>query len=311
MMILKVVRQALFAALIVSGVSHAQIYPRSNTESAAVVVTTFNLKWFGIGGTPTKPEPEHRIPYVRDFLAKFFRSTQVYVFEEVVDLRSLASILPSGWRCSSYKHSMSVHQYIAICASADFSLQRVTYDNNNTIEEVAEGSERMRPAVRMDLKEKRSGKILMTIVGVHLKAMPEETSRRIMQAKAISADLARVPQERPVLVLGDFNVFLKSETGLKEDDNVLVQAALNTISKGFVRVPHRPGTYTFRNTKFRNQFDQFFARGPLRVDQFPYVFPVCSATQEGSGFFHSTFYARNISDHCPASLRVTIDNRAR
>ncbi|MBL7544761.1 MAG: hypothetical protein JNL11_13170 [Bdellovibrionaceae bacterium] len=276
------------------------------SQQKAVNITTFNLKWFGIGGNPNASQKEFRIQTVKTFINTYLNQTHLFVFEEVVVVEDLIPLLPAGWQCISYNHDQPLHQKVVLCGSPAIKLTKVSYDDNYTIEEAQAGNPNLRPAMRVDVLEARTNKNLFTLIGVHLKAMPEQTNLRLQQAVAISKDLARLPQGRPVVLTGDFNTFLKSETKLPEDDMDLVLKALNSVSKGFVRVPHQPNTYTFRNPEFRNQFDQFYVRGTMRVAAIPNVFPVCSAAQNGTGYMNFEFYYKNVSDHCPVTMQIVV-----
>jgi hypothetical protein len=280
----------------------------SSHADVAVNVSTFNMKWFGIGGDPNNVQKEFRIPIMKDFLAKHFSFSQIFVFEEVVDLTTLKLILPQGWECVGYQHPMVNHQHVAICAVPEISLEKVSYDTNFVIEEVAAESPRMRPAVRVDVKVRNTRKLLFTLVGVHFKAMPNETARRLTQARAVAKDLTRIPANIPVVITGDFNVYSAKETKLPEDDISLVLRAFNEGSRGatYAHVPHQQNAKTFRSPKFKNQFDQFYVRGPLKVTTIPVVFPVCGATQDGPGYLNFSFYYKNVSDHCPTGIQVIV-----
>lgn len=278
----------------------------ANAQQTSVNITTFNLKWFGIGGDPNKPQKEYRIKYVKDLISSYLVKTNVFVFEEVVVVNDVLSVLPQGWQCISYQHPQPQHQHVVLCAMPGVTLNKVSYDNNFTIEEVQAGNGNLRPAVRVDVMETKSKRNLFTLVGVHLKAMPAETALRVQQAMAISKDLAKIPQGRPVVITGDMNTFLKSETKQNADDVDLILKGFNSASTGYVRVPHNPNTYTFRSPQFRNQFDQFYVRGTMRVTAIPDVFPVCSATQNGSGYLNFEFYYKNVSDHCPVTMQIVV-----
>lgn len=278
----------------------------SSQAQTKLNITTFNMKWFGIGGDPNHVQAEYRIPTMKTFIQKYLSFTDVFVFEEVVDLKTLTQIIPASWQCVGYTHPDPIHQYVAMCAQPALQFTQVAYDKDFTIEEVTTGSPRMRPAVRADLRDRRTNQILLTLVGVHLKATPTESARRITQAKFIAKDVLKVPANIPVVITGDFNVFKKEETKLNMDDVDLLNHAFNSASKGYSRVPLKAGIFTFRNNQFRNQFDQFYLRGPITVATEPYVFPVCSATKDGPEFMNFAYYYQNVSDHCPASIQVVL-----
>lgn len=272
----------------------------------SVNITTFNLKWFGIGGDPNTVQKEYRYQTIKKLIDAYLTATNIFVFEEVVVVSDLTKILPSGWQCISYAHPEPKHQYVAICAAPVVALAKVSYDNNFTIEEANVGNPRLRPAMRVDVVERKTNRNLFTLVGLHLKAMPDQSAVRIAQAQQISKDLARVPAGRPVVIAGDLNTFVKMDTKLPEDDVELILKSFNSVSKGFFKVPHKPNTYTFRSPQFRNQLDQFYVRGTMRVAAVPDVFPVCSATQNGSGYMNFEFYYKNVSDHCPVTMQIIV-----
>ncbi len=280
---------------------------RSFSQQATLNITTFNLKWFGIGGDPNAVQKEFRIQSVKKLIESYLKDTSVFVFEEVLVVDDLVKILPPLWQCISYAHPEPKHQHVAICSTSALALNKVSYDNNFTIEDATMGNPNLRPAMRVDVVEKKTKRSLFTIVGLHLKAMPDQTAIRISQAQQISKDLAQVPAGRPVVITGDLNTFTKVDTKLPEDDVELILKALNSVSKGYVRVPHRPNTFTFRSPEFRNQLDHFYARGTMRVTAVPDVFPLCSANQNGTGYMNFEFYYKNVSDHCPVTMQIVVN----
>lgn len=279
----------------------------SYSQQTSINITTFNLKWFGIGGDPNSVQKEFRIQSIKKMLDTYLKNTSVFVFEEVVVVDDLLKILPPGWQCISYAHPEPKHQHVVMCGSPAISFAKVSYDNNFTIEEAAGGNPNLRPAMRVEILEKKSNRNLFTLVGVHLKAMPDQTQLRIAQVQQISKDLAKIPANRPVVITGDMNTFTTTETKLPEDDVQLLLKALNSVSSGYFRVPHNPGTFTFRSPQFRNQLDHFYVRGAMRVATIPNVFPVCSANQNGSGYLNFEFYYKNVSDHCPVTMQIMVN----
>ncbi len=279
----------------------------SFSQPASINITTFNLRWFGIGGDPNAPKPEFRIPIVKKMIETYLQNTGIFVFEEIVKIEALAQILPPGWQCISYVHPGPTHQHVALCATPAIALNKVSYDDNFTIEEATGGNPNLRPAMRVDVTEKATKRSLFTIVGVHLKAMPDQTALRVAQVQAISKDLAKIPANRPVVIVGDMNSFTMTETKLPQDDIEYILKGLNSVSTGYFHVPYQSNIFTFRSPQFRNQFDQYFVRGTMRVTALPNVFPVCSATQNGSGYLNFDFYYKNVSDHCPSTMQIIVN----
>lgn len=276
-----------------------------------LTLTTFNLRWFGLGGTMGgNSASEKRDEPLRDFIAKEIMPADVISFQEVVDVPRLQSLLPQGWACISYQNANPRHQHVVLCASSRYRFQAVNYDNNYTIEEVALDAGRSRPAIRADLFDTVTQKRIVRLVAVHLKAFPQEAPTREAQAEKISEDLSRGNEVLPIIALGDFNTYFSADTGQAKDDVLLIQSGLHgqyaQRTMRFIR--HTQGQYTFRNRSSRGQFDQFFISPDLRQMGPLKTFPICNATQEGQGLQNSQYYYTNISDHCPTTLRVSLDN---
>src|SRR5690606_23920688 len=143
-------------------------------------IATFNVEWFGSPYTnprSTNPTPTpsdwliKRTQIFKDFVKQEFRPKDIAIFEEVVDVDLLKSTLPDGWTCTSYHNPNPVHQKVVACVSRQYTLSKVQHDDNFQIEEVATDADWSRPALRLDVKNKK-GKILLRVVGVHLKSGP-------------------------------------------------------------------------------------------------------------------------------------------
>ncbi len=284
-----------------------------STAATTLEITTFNIRWFGsdnkVGPDPMilnnlRPfEDEKRVQAVRDFLANVVQPRDVIVFNEVVDKQLLKKILPRSWECISYEAGSEEHQYVVVCASPQYQFVPVSYDNDPIIEEVALGNARLRPAVRVDLAD-RSGKRLLRIVAVHLKAMPEETEKRVQQAHFIAKDLSNA-KPVPTIILGDMNTYFPEKTGLPRSDVELIEKELDQFDKSFTFLKHS-SPFTFRSKEFRSQFDQIYVNGQVRVTKGPDVFPVCSSTKNGTGYMNFEFYYEFVSDHCPVKVQVEV-----
>lgn len=275
-------------------------------QTVSLKMATFNLGWYGLGGTFTgSPDKEYRDPYLKEFIEKHLMPADVISFQEVVDTNRLLSILPKGWHCSTYFDNNPTHQYVVICASDSYKFGIVSYDDNNIIETVSGVSSRARPAVRVNLIQKSTNTILATLVGVHLKAYPYESDKRLVQMKALSEDLVQNDPLIPIVLMGDFNSYTKTKTNQKKDDVTLFQDILNQNLKTVKYVKLKDTDLTYRKKSLSAQFDQFFVRGAAKVKK-PQVFSVCGTPNGGTDYFDINFYNKNISDHCPVSLEVLI-----
>ncbi len=279
--------------------------PRANQ----IKVSTFNVKWFGrlnpTSQTPVKDQIAYnkaRSAELKKFLNSELASNDVIAFQEIVDTKGLASLLPPGWSCSTYTHQNINHQHVMVCVGAKFSLTTVPYDQNNLIEEVAFDPERARPAVRVDIYGPNKKKLLR-IVAVHLKASPEFSEVRESQVESIGNDILQSKTELPVVVLGDFNTYPKEKTEREENDEVIFEKVLKQSNPTLKRVDLKK-LNTFRSLRSTGQFDQIYFSKGVKTVSAPRVFPVCNATQDGSGYMNHKFYVDMISDHCPVTVTL-------
>lgn len=280
------------------------------TESAhagknTLQLGTFNIRWFGSeehDKTYQLPTTKlERISAVKDFLAKEMLPLDVAAFQEIVDLAALKSVLPKGWKCASYKHPFALHQHVAVCASANYKLAKVPYDNDGLINELAYyNADRARPAIRVDVVNKDNQRLLR-VVGVHLKSAPHFALLRLKQVGMIGRDLKNDPNI-PMVVMGDFNTFSAKQTGLKQDDVDLINNQLNQSGAGFRRIGHL--NYTFRSGNVRGQFDHFYVNRLVTATSVPQAFSVCTNIRDGAGYKNAKHYLRYVSDHCPVRMKV-------
>lgn len=271
-------------------------------SARSIRATTFNIRWFGLGGSMQgSPANEHRDQSIKEFLATEVMPTDVIAFQEIVDVNRLRALLPSGWTCVGYTNSDQKHQHVELCAAPQFSLQKVAYDNNFAIETVTLNRPRSRAAVRADLVEKSTGRKLMRVIAVHLKAYPDESNTREAQATKIAEDISIARDSIPTLVLGDFNTYPAS------DDISRIESAL---AKASIRFPLRhiahSESYTYRSDRHRSQFDHFYLTEDANVLMSPWVFSVCNGNK--SSFTNFRYYYDNVSDHCPTTVDIRLPN---
>ena len=283
-------------------------------EDGAIDFVTFNMKWFGArydnprADRPTPVDPafiRERARQMKRFFDEVVKPTDVGVFEEVVDVEMLQSVLPHGWDCISYHSDNQSHQKVVVCAAGEYRLVDVPYDNNTTIEEVASASdsEWSRPAVRVDLTN-RNGARIARIVGAHLKAMPFYSRERARQMRAIAKDL-RSAGRAPVIVTGDLNTYWKGQTNQSLDDIVALTSRLQEADSTFRHLDiGRKNTY--RSNRYKSQFDHILVNDKIEVASAPEIYPVCDQRKNGTGFRDFNFYYRYISDHCPVRFKFRV-----
>jgi len=287
------------------------LFMTSNAEAnnkRVLQLGTFNIRWFGSAEhdrtyqfPSTKSE---RVGAVKDFLDKEVFPLDVVSFEEIVDLKALRMVLPRGWTCATYLHPNPLHQKVAVCASGEFHLAPVPYDNDGLINELAYyDADRARPAVRVDVVEKKTGLRLVRVVAVHLKSAPHFALLRLKQVGMIARDLQHEPYV-PTVVMGDFNTFSAKQTGLEKDDVHLIGYQLSQSGTPFKQVPH--SSHTYRQGSLRGQFDHFYVNNLVKAVSVPQTFSVCNNKNDGPGYKNRSHYLRYVSDHCPVKMKITL-----
>lgn len=275
-------------------------------------LVTFNVRWFGVtvndprSPNPTPIDPQVRLNQIKsmtDFMKKVVKPQGLIVFEEVVDLNLLNTILPAHWNCAGYRHPNPHHQHIAICAAPQFKISKVPYDSNTTIEQVATDNIWSRPAVRIDISN-RLGRPFLRVVGLHLKSAPNFSDERYRQMTVIAQDL-RQGGKVPTLLVGDANSYSAQQTGRPQSDVERMTRALKAVDTSFQHLEHQE-MYTFRSPRFQSQFDQIFFNSGVKPLRGPDVFDVCNNDGLGSGYLNFKYYYANVSDHCPVKTVLQI-----
>lgn len=274
-------------------------------KSAQLTVATFNIKWYGLGGNMNGTSAdEKRDPHLKEFIAKELGTADAIVFEEIVDLARLEkNVLPTKYKCQSYENSNAKHQKVAICVNKKYKLLLSEGEPDYIWEDVMIG--RHRPAV-VGTVSTSTGKPLLQIIGVHLKAMPNFSSVREEQAKLIASHLVAQSKRIPTVITGDFNTF--------DNDEDLIQAALDEVGDDFAQINY-PEEYTFRSGDMLSKFDRFWVSGAVEPVSVPKVWTACNKDIEatapepaanGNPYENISYYNEHISDHCPVIVKLQV-----
>ena len=269
-------------------------------------IATFNIRWYGIGGDIDAPIPEGRNATLRAFFAEHLDDADLVMFEEILDVAMLrAEVVPAGWTCSTYASNAPKHQFVVGCLAPGLVLTREADDDDIGFQPLAMGS--LRPGLAGIVRDEATLAPLARIIGVHLKALPDSTDRRLQQA-AILADrlaaLATRHEQLPTFVIGDFNAHRAVDTGLMRDDWDLIDDVFKTHPElALAHVEH-----TFENT-FRNKdakaykLDHLWLAGAT-ASQIDVAGP-CNLSWELDRPAIENHYD-TISDHCPLIATVTL-----
>lgn len=273
-------------------------------------ITAFNIRFYGLHGiaagegeaTPPVIKEESRDPYLRKFLKESIPSSDFFVFEEIVDVPRLKSLLPSGWDCISYENPSPTHQHVVLCHSPKYAFEKEPTDNNFLIDEVSGEKGTLRPAVTAIVTDLKGNK-LFRLVGVHLKASPTYSTTRVAQAKIISDYLEKLKSSNlPVVITGDFNTYSMTTNGETEDDTKLILKAFNERALDMKRIPN--DLFTFRSSYgYSGHFDHFYMSNSLTATKPLKIYEVCNAEITNEELVN---YNTNISDHCPVTAEIAL-----
>lgn len=261
-------------------------------------IASLNLRWYGNNGS-SKPSPEKRDATIRAFLADELRRSDVIVFQEIVDVARLKrEIIGDRMTCHSYQHPDKNHQHVVVCHKNEYELVRESGDNNFAAEEVAEQAadpDRARPALS-GLLRLRTGKKVAHVIGVHLKAFPDESETRIRQARVIGERIADFDDDLPVMVIGDFNTYSSEDNPFSKDDDVLITQAFDRGGASLRQVPNR-FKYTYRTKKHSGKFDRLWVSQGVRDSEMQVSAP-CTLDADPESTAQVEKYNTQVSDHC-------------
>jgi endonuclease/exonuclease/phosphatase family metal-dependent hydrolase len=271
--------------------------PAHAAAAKTLTFVSFNTRYYGLGGEmENSPSDEKRQVLFNEFFAKNVPLADVYAFQEVVDVGTVQGVLvPSTYSCLTYKNDFPKHQHVVLCVSPKYQILHEPSDNNDIIDAVAGGEGRSRPALHMILGDKR-GTPLLRIVGVHLKAYPDQSATRVTQAREISKFLTTVADPHlPVVVTGDFNTF--------NHDEDAIDLILNQVGVAHVK---NPSAYTFRTEIYASRFDHFYISSTLKLAAPMWTYPVCNLSTSASDMKAVKVFNDTISDHCPVSIQLKL-----
>lgn len=273
-------------------------------EARTLTVTSFNIKLYGQKSNSIElPTPEQRNTAIKKFIEKEVPTSDIMIFEEIMNKDLFLKNIVSQFQCVSYDSTATTeHQYVVVCAKSPFKLkldQQV--DDNYALEEVQMGSTGQRPAVHALVVDENNRPILR-VLGVHLTAFPNKSEKRVQQAEIISAHLKKVDSKIPSLITGDFNTYPASLTGLSNSDVELISEVL--IKNNIVPANH-PEDFTFRSPEFRSKFDHFWISKSLNTKKAVKVSGFCNTKDDDETEAVKNFY-RLVSDHCPVSLSLDL-----
>jgi endonuclease/exonuclease/phosphatase family metal-dependent hydrolase len=280
-----------------------------NAQALNLKVSTFNIRWFGLGGTMEGSlKDEKRTVSLKDFIKNISKISlsDVISLQEIVDQDKIKSYFPNH-TCTGYNNDTPKHQYVMICVKKPMKLVLDGGDNNFTWEDVAEltvagKTMKLRPAVHGTIQD-ANGVNLAHMIAVHLKADPEQSTVRIEQINRLKKHIDNDYNDKlPVIIAGDFNAHVTDLTKMKKDDYIMMNEIFNDGKKPMNHIDNLE--YTFRAGTTHHTLDHYWISSDLK-STVPAVWPECKKGMTGTKFMDPRFYAKEVSDHCPVTVTLT------
>ncbi len=252
-------------------------------------IVTFNIRCFGFDGDYFgRRRAESRISFLKDFLDSNFSNTDVFVFQEIMNPYILYKILPPDFKMVTYQHDYDRHMFIVFACRKEFEFQAF-----QTLPGTALDETRSRPAVYTQLVY--DNKIILDLIGVHLKSKHDHTKERIEQCQIISKFIAGLPAATPKIMTGDFNSHAKEKTLKAKDDISYIE---EIFENQLTLANHNRPTYL--SAADTMSLDHFLTSGLQVLDLQVYELPDYSNTSPFKKYFDE------ISDHLPVSIKVKV-----
>ena len=271
-------------------------------SSTELVISTLNMKWFGIGGFMwNTPDQEYRQEFMKQFIDEVLPNSGVIVFTEVVKTDTLKDVVKERMDCATYEGLWSRHQHIVICY--DRKLYRTEkYDSDYIIEEVDLGSGGLRPAAQAKVCH-LNGPCFLQVIGVHLAAGPK-SEKRLSQVKFINENLVKHDKLLPTIVTGDFNSYITAQSGLPENDIDMFEKALSENTKAFKSVTRHITTYG--SGDWARAYDHIISTSDIRTLE-TWGYEACKQKPDLSKtFIPYGSFRKYFTDHCPVSARIVV-----
>lgn len=253
-------------------------------RAEALVVTSLNIEWFGRGGSIYGSiEDEYRQERLKDYISNQLPDSDVFVFQEITHVESISEIM-KAYECISYDAGTSRHQFVVMCSKPGLlQAQKVNHD-------VRLGKKGLRAAL---IGEYKVLETTYKVIGVHLKAGKAETELRLEQVDALQKDLK---DEKPTIIVGDFNTYRKERTNLSFDDTEYINESLGL---KFKLVANETPTYM---GYYSRVFDRAWTKNVKGAAAS--VYGPCSENSVAAPFDARNFYNRFISDHCALTIEA-------
>jgi exonuclease III len=275
-------------------------------DDGKLIVSSFNINWFGLNGNQNGSlGTETRISFLKNFIEQNLSSSDIIIFQEIVDKNLFMNNLMKEFRCISYEDTLNInHQFIVACIlNKNYDFVKISGESDYIAESVAVSSD-LRPALVFGVRDKVSSNVLFNIMGVHLKNGLTYGPTRLDQVNEVLNFINASLDENSFLIMGDFNT---ENPTPPIDEDLIDDLFMNNSLKSFSPLVPK-SLYTYRNSNYFERYDLAYIESSdeSKVSGVS-VFSMCTNPQTATyDFFDRIYYNSHISDHCPITVSVDL-----
>jgi endonuclease/exonuclease/phosphatase family metal-dependent hydrolase len=267
-----------------------------------LTISTFNIRNYGTGGDyDSRLGSEKRFDTVEQIISENLLDCDVMIFQEIFDVALFTKLIPKNFKIQTYQADVKRHQHIVVCYKDHFVFEDAL-ESGFVLNGSALGYSSSRPAVYGRLCEKKTGKALAHIVGVHLKSGSEHYRSRALQAEVITNYLRMFKPKLPIVVTGDFNTQTRFST-FKEQDDVHDLSEIFA-DAGLVKIKNP--LKTFRTSWESHDLDHFWVCSKSIISNESWVYDPEEYLQLGDAKKSLNAYYTEVSDHVPVKVTIKL-----
>lgn len=252
-------------------------------------ITTLNIRCFGFDGDYfARNKSESRLKTLKKFINQHYSKSDVFIFQEIMDVSILNLILPEGFKFYTYEHKFNRHMFVVLACKNEFNFTDI-----QTIANTALDDTKSRPVIYGKLSF--NNQPTAHIIGLHLKSGFDHTDKRMFQCDLIQKFILNLDPNIPLIMGGDFNSHFKIKTKKDKDD---LDYFREIFKDTLTLAEHDKSTYVLPTENAH--LDHFWTKG-LNVDNIE-VFDLQTYC-DGNVLKN---YFNEISDHLPVKLSVVL-----
>lgn len=305
-------RKSLTRLLLVT-VSFLSIYlwaPSQNTwaKDKDIEIVSMNLRWYGSKKFPPHND-EERDQHLPLFFKTYYKTVDLFLFQEITDPLRLESTLGRPYKCLSTRHRGSSYQYVVSCYNTKtlkpILASKETFHPDRVFD-ISFGIFGLRNALHIPFEFIKDKSKIIHSVNLHLRASPQHSQFRVQQVASLFDQLVAkdLHLEKGLIIGGDFNSFHKDTTKQSKDDIYLFFDEADQRGLALYTEFAYPSHLSSGKNRY---FDYLMVTTPHWLNTYE-MFVACSdhASPQKDSYENPRYYKAHISDHCPISLKVPL-----